>query len=122
MSTITGVKSVKEALRKHRQASARGMGKGLRRAGLFLQRESMKLAPIDTGVMRASASTIASGKGLATVVAVGYGTDYAIYVHENLEAQHKPGKTAQFLTGPLITHKDKLGEIVAKAIEDETGI
>lgn len=34
-------------------------------------------------------------------VVVGYDKDYAIYVHENLEAFHKPPTQAKFLEQPL---------------------
>lgn len=35
------------------------------------------------------------------VVSVGYTQAYAVYVHEDLEAKHKPGKTAKYLETPL---------------------
>lgn len=47
-------------------------------------------------------------------VSVGYTQQYALFVHENLEAHHKQGKQAKFLEGPARQHKD---EIAAKVVE-----
>ena len=39
-------------------------------------------------------------KGTTTSVKVGYNTEYAVYVHENLEANHPNGGQAKFLEQP----------------------
>ena len=88
LSTVTGLQKVKAAFQRRGRAYARGMERGLKRAGLRLQRDSMKLVPIDTGNLRAGAFTRASGSGFQTEVRVGYVAAYAVYVHENLEAAH----------------------------------
>src|SRR5207247_1020288 len=49
-------------------------------------------------------------------VAVGYSTGYAIYVHEDLEATHKPGKQAKYLEAPAREMKDELAGIVRQAL------
>jgi hypothetical protein len=52
-------------------------------------------------------------------VVVGYaGVNYAIYVHENLEAAHSPGKQAKFLESPARTlnNTGQLGKIVEKTV------
>ncbi len=69
-------------------------------------------------VLRPSATTRMEGSGMDAAVVVGYGTDYGIYVHENLNARHKPGKSAKFLTKPLHDNQDKLTKIVMKAIQE----
>ena len=53
-------------------------------------------------------------------VVVGYaGVNYAIYVHENLEAAHSPGKQAKFLESPARTlnNTGQLGKIVEKTVK-----
>jgi len=42
----------------------------------------------------------------------GYGTLYAVYVHENLEARHKPPTKAKFLEDPVNRHADELGTVI----------
>lgn len=54
---------------------------GLFAGGLIIQRESQKNTPVEYNVLRASAFTNKKPKG----VEVGYGAEYAIYVHENME-------------------------------------
>jgi hypothetical protein len=50
-------------------------------------------------------------------VIVGYTQQYAIYVHENLQAAHKEGKTAKFLETPAreLTNDGTLRGIVSAA-------
>ena len=48
-------------------------------------------------------------------VAVGYAANYALHVHENLEAHHKPGKQAKYLEAPARTLSKELADIVMRA-------
>lgn len=53
-------------------------------------------------------------------VVVGYaGVNYAIYVHENLEAAHSPGKQAKFLESPArtLSNTGQLGKIMEKTVK-----
>lgn len=50
-------------------------------------------------------------------VQVGYTAAYAVYVHENLEAYHAPGKTAKFLEGPARRFAGEMGKIVRTALQ-----
>lgn len=118
LTKIDGVKDVIENMRKAKKEKIKGLVVGLKRGGLFLQRESQKVVPVDTGKLRASAYTRAEGLGLQTVVRVGYTAEYAIYVHENLNARHKPGKIAKFLEKPARENKDKIKAIILKAVAD----
>lgn len=90
------------------------MERGLKRAGLWLLRESMKIVPIDTSALKNSGPNVtrAEGFGFDTVMIVGYGQDYAIYVHENLTARHAKGKQAKFLEEPARTGRQAMGDIV----------
>lgn len=93
---------------------ARGMERGLMKAGLFLQRESQKIVPVDTGNLKNSAYTRKTGSGFSTTVNVGYTAEYAIYVHENLDAKHKPGKYALFVTTPAEAFRDDMIAMIRK--------
>lgn len=55
---------------------------GLKAAGLMLQGESQRLAPVEFGNLKASAYTVARGAGFNAVVEVGYMAAYAAFVHE----------------------------------------
>ena len=120
MSNVSGVKEIKASIKVLKKAGGKGIERGLKRAGLFLQRESQKIVPIETGTLKGSADTRSKGRGEKTEVTVGYyDTDYAIYVHENLEARHKPGKQAKFLEEPLRNKRERLREIVAEEVAAE---
>ena len=143
--TVQGIKELLAKFETHKMKSAKSFRIGLEKAGLFLQRESQKLVPIDTGALRASAHTRAEGEGFDTEVIVSYGggtvgvekrreraekkaakagkvskwvhpSNYVVYVHENLEARHKPGKQAKFLEQPAREKQQRMGQIVAEAM------
>ena len=63
-------------------------GRGLKKGGLFLQRESQKIVPVQLGNLKNSAFTRSTGSGLSTDVTVGYTAEYATYVHEDLDKAH----------------------------------
>ena len=90
--------------------------KGLVKAALFIQRESQLIVPVDTGTLKNSAFTrkYQSVRGAGTVVVVGYTADYAIYVHEDLKARHKEGKSAKFLEKPIREKRTEILEIIRK--------
>lgn len=119
--SVQGIKRLSEQLKARKFATSKGLRKGLYRAGLFLQRESMKIVPIDQNVLRPSAFTrMEEGTNrFNPAVIVGYGTDYAVFVHEDLEARHKPGKQAKFLEQPLREKRARLAEIVEEVIKGE---
>lgn len=49
-------------------------------------------------------------------VITGYTAAYALQVHEDLEASHKPGKQAKYLEQPARELRDELGRIVRTAV------
>lgn len=111
---ITGVSSIIKRMYTVRGDTARGMERGLKKAGPFLQRKSQQIVPVDTGALKNSAFTRATGKGFSTEVLVGYTQSYAIYVHENLDARHKPGKYAKYLETPARENRDEMIRIIRR--------
>lgn len=73
--------------------------------GNDLQQKAVDITPINTGALRASAFTEAESGGNPSVI-VGFEEEYAIFVHENLEAHHPVGQ-AKFLEQPLKENADK---------------
>lgn len=118
--SVMGLKEIAVQLEKHKKATVQGVRVGMRRAGLLLQRESQEIVPIDKTYLKASSNTVTrmEGEGWDSEMTVGYGMDYAVYVHENLEARHKPGKSAKFLEKPLREKRDRMAEIVVEAIRE----
>ena len=50
-------------------------------------------------------------------VIVGYAASYAVPVHENLEAAHKPGKQAKFLEQPAREKEREIAQTVVEAVK-----
>lgn len=104
------------ALRARTKVHAAAVQQALIQAGLWLQRASQAIVPIDTGDLRRSAFTRHSGTGFQVIVRVGYTQSYAIYVHEDLNARHAPGKQAKYLEEPARTGRATMGEIIRKVL------
>jgi len=116
---IKGVKEIQRAFNVRKKKTAKGLRIGLVRAGLFLQRESQKIVPVDTGNLKGSAFTRQEGVGFDVAVLVGYTAAYAVYVHELVNNRHKPGKQAKFLEQPLREKRLRMAEIIVAAVEKE---
>ena len=124
---VEGVLEVIKNLRAKGEQLAAGTSRGLRLAGLFLQRASQKKVPVDLGVLKASAFTRAQGTGFATEVNVDYTASYALFVHEAvgmvLKGQERVGgrgkywdpqgrAQAKFLEEPARTEASQLRRII----------
>lgn len=109
MASVTGISAVQKAIQNRQRSKAQALAAGLKKAGLYLQAQSMKIVPVDKGNLKSSAFTRADGflwtpgdpEAIAQVlpqfnksssnsieVTVGYTASYALFVHENLDALH----------------------------------
>lgn len=113
MIKITGAGKVITRMRRATVGITANLERNLMRAGLYVQRESMKIVPIDENVLRSSARTRSIGSVLRPDVVVSYRTDYAVYVHEDMKAKHKKGKTAKFLERVIREKKIEIFRIIA---------
>jgi len=84
-----GLGTVKKNLRTFNHRKGREFSRGLKKAGLHLQRTSQKYyCPVQTGNLKDSAFTRAYGREWDTAVLVGYTAAYAAFVHEDLTKAH----------------------------------
>lgn len=98
---VTGAPEVIAQLKRYQAAYPAATGAALMQEGQAIEAASVPLVPVDTGNLRSKHYTsppVASGKG--PEVTVGYGTDYALPVHENMKAKHKVGQ-AKYLEVPF---------------------
>ena len=100
-SLITGHHGIMIELDLVTKRMAKGWEDGMERAGEYLLRKSQEIVPVDTGTLKASGYTLTWGYGFDAKFTVGYSAPYAVYVHEDLLAKHKPGQYAKFLERPL---------------------
>lgn len=120
-----------KALENAKLAKLKGLSNGLKKAGLFLQRESQKLVPVDFGNLKASAFTRAQGSKTSPEVIVGYTAAYAPFVHENVAMKLKgqarpkphlgvywgPAGQAKFLEQPARDNLKQITQIVQDEIK-----
>jgi hypothetical protein len=90
---------------------------GVLAAGLLVQRRAQQITPVDTGALRASAQTIPVTTKQGPAAEVGYSQNYALYVHENLEANFKEGGP-KFLERAL---NESAGDVV-RIIEEKARV
>lgn len=81
-ATTKGFNQLRARLKKDKVQKVKRLSQNLLRAGLYLQRESQRLVPVEYGVLRNSAFTRREDTGRKFIVLVGYTAAYAIYVHE----------------------------------------
>jgi hypothetical protein len=76
--------------------------------------ESQRLVPVDTGALHDSGYLNTGWEGNRAVAEIGYAPggipDYAVKVHEDLEARHKPPTKAKFLQDAIDTELDGVQE------------
>lgn len=85
--------------------------------GNDLQQKAVDITPKDTGALRGSAHTDAEPQAGKPSVVVAFDEEYAIYVHENLEAHHPVGQ-AKFLEQPLRENADKYIKYIGEKVMD----
>jgi len=88
---------------------------GLKKAGVFIKRESQKIVPVWRGYLKASAYVRVLQEKANAVVVVGYSsaTKYAIYVHELTKKAH--GKEFNLKYANQIAAHSKVHKRGAKA-------
>lgn len=104
------------------------VGKGVLLAGQALLRDAQDIVPFDVGTLqkRGSADKVYSDKG-DIAIDVGFNTDYAAKVHEDLTlniSQRKASKSGKprqqkYLENPMKENGSKYGNIIARTILKE---
>lgn len=82
---------------------------------LDLQGKSSRIAPVDTGDLRGSATS--EVKDL--IGEVGFGEEYALEQHENLTFNHPRGGQAKYLENPFVENKEKYKRRIERAVKGE---
>jgi len=113
ITRMSGMSNVLNNLRKSKVVIGQHTENGLKKAGLFLQRKSQEVVPVDSSNLKGGAGTRnIGGAGFLADIIVFYLAIYAVFVHEDLDARHNPGQKAKFLEGPARENSKELLEIV----------
>lgn len=83
-----GAVDIKDVFQKKTTEHLTKLRQGLVEAAKLLLRRANLLVPVDTGVLKASGFVRLVGSLSEPRVLIGYTANYAIYVHENLDAKH----------------------------------
>lgn len=102
-------------------AAAKAGAAGLARTANVIFDQSQEEVPRDTGTLARSGQVSNPRlEGYNAVVEISYGgpaAEYALWVHENLEAYHVPPTKAKYLEGPVLRHINTLGAKINEEIE-----
>lgn len=93
IETLKNLGATEEEIRK-------ALAAALYQEGFALIADSIREVPVDFGRLRGSHYVAPPAGETNPEVEVGYGTDYAAYVHERTELNHPVGK-AKFLEDPM---------------------
>jgi hypothetical protein len=88
VSKFIGVEKFKAQLRRREAVTGAAWEKGLASAGIWLLQASQNIVPVMTGLLRSTGQIRLEGREFRTEIVVSYGTDYSVYVHEDLTKAH----------------------------------
>lgn len=119
---INGLTEVEANINKIIKENWKDAKKGLLAEANIILNQSVKQTPVEFGVLRGS-GTVEETKDDKDEyeVTIGFNTDYAAAVHENLNAYHSKGK-AKYLEDPLMARVDDIPKNIAKRIKRGTKI
>jgi hypothetical protein len=113
---ISGMPKILSNMKKATKDLGKRFQRGAKKGALYLERQATKIVPVDEDNLRPGVDTRnVGGVGFKTDMIVTYGpNEYSVYVHEDMQARHQPGKKAKFLEGPAKEFKNEIFKIVAK--------
>ena len=114
------LKGVEDLLRKYNVMTRKykdAIAAAVYQEGIVIGNKSIKQTPVDTGRLRQSFYISPPTNIDKPGVKMGYGTDYALAVHERTDVPHKTGK-AKFLEDPVNEAKRGWANRIAKRTKD----
>ena len=89
----------------------KGARNGIKLGAALIKAESQRRTPVDTGNLKAGHYTTFQTNGGLISAEVGTTAEYAIYVHEDLEANHKVGE-AKFLENAIEAKRNEVAKVI----------
>lgn len=106
---VKGISSWKQSASKAADKMNTGAMQGTVAGAEQVLRDSNAIVPIDSGNLRNSGKVRMEDTKNKKKAAVGYSASYAVFVHENLDANHKNGQ-AKFLQKAVVKDSKKVVE------------
>lgn len=107
---VTGIQEALDELNEQIKDIKGKSIEGLIAAGLIIEADAKRKAPVLTGNLRASGFSRKDPTD-PEVVEVGFNAAYAIFVHEDLEAHHTNGE-AKFLENAVKENSQRIVDII----------
>ena len=107
MAKIEGVSQLLANLQKAHDAILKKQNAKMLKAAIFLLRESQAIVPVQMGNLKASGFVRNAGSVINPDYIIGYTAEYAIFVHENLDAAH--GQAFNLKHAVEIAHAEAMG-------------
>lgn len=96
-----------------------GALKGVKAGSIFLEGESLRVVPHDTGTLANTSFNKAQMQGNTAVGTTGYTAEYAPFVHEMPASYNysKPNTGPKYLERPLKDNRNRILAIIKKRVE-----
>lgn len=113
---VRGMSRLEQNIKKLQQQYPKRVANAMLAEARVELKEARRRTPVDTGELRASgfvAQTITRSK---IETEIGFDTPYAIFVHEDLEANHPRGGQAKFLESVLRESAPHMADRLARRL------
>ena len=111
LNQVTGLEEILTNLNKQVEKIQGRTLAGLWAAGLEVMALAKSRTPVLTGNLRGSGEVRKGGTRAQPFIELLFTAEYAIYVHENLEAYHKVGQ-AKFLESAIRDKRDRILSVI----------
>jgi hypothetical protein len=116
--TITDTKDIVRDMKRMQMIYIQNIGDVLWEESQLVMNMSLDQCPVEFGKLRASGRVDEPEYSYnKTSIRMGYSTEYAIYVHENLQARHLAPTKAKFLEDPVDFYKWGFAERVGRRLQ-----
>lgn len=88
MSNVSGLSGVLKGLKNLRKNQMAALARGIKKGALLIFRDAQAIVPVDQGNLKASGQVRTEETDSTVEASIVYTAEYAIYVHENLDAAH----------------------------------
>lgn len=124
-TNVEGVQRIQQSFKAMPEALRAVLGQELFWEAQEAYLKSQELVPVDTGTLKSSGTVVGPvDEGDTLSVTIGYGGaagEYAVYVHEDLEASHLAPTQAKFLEAAIIEQSRLMGRRISEVVRNTLG-
>jgi len=114
---VEGLEVFLRAIGKAKSKDAIAVAEGLEKAANVILKKSQIYVPVESGDLKKSGHVEVEGKGMGAKATVVYDADYAVFVHEDLEAKHTPPTCAKYVERAVRETRGTTASICKRELE-----